>query len=39
MSDDFRGHEDMEVPLPIENEDKVIIPELFIKRESFKTGE
>ena len=38
MSDDFRGHEDMEVPLPIENEDKVIIPELFIKREGFKTG-
>jgi hypothetical protein len=39
MSDDFRGHEDMEVPLPIEGENKVIIPELFIKRESFKTGE
>jgi len=39
MSDDFRGHEDMKVPLPIEGENKVIIPELFIKREGFKTGD
>jgi hypothetical protein len=28
----------MEVPLPIENQDKIVIPELFIKQEGFKTG-
>lgn len=43
MSDDeengFRGHENMEVPLPIRGIDKVLIPQLFIKRVGFKTGE
>lgn len=42
MSDDengFRGHEDMRVPLPIRGIDKVLIPQLFIKRVLFPTGE
>jgi hypothetical protein len=39
MSDDFRGHEDMEVPLPIMGIDKVLIPQIFIKRKLFPTGE
>jgi hypothetical protein len=38
MSDDFREHEDMRVPLPIQNETKLVIPELFIQYVSFKTG-
>ena len=43
MSDDkengFRGHEDMRVPLPITGIDKVLIPQLFIKRKLFETGD
>ena len=43
MSDDedndFRGHEDMRVPLPIKGIDKVLIPQLFIKRVLFPTGD
>lgn len=43
MSDDeengFRGHEDMRVPLPIKGIDKVLIPQLFITRAEFPTGD
>jgi hypothetical protein len=39
MSDDFRGHEDMRVPLPEQGVDKILIPQLFIKRYAHPTGQ
>jgi hypothetical protein len=38
MSDDFRGHEDMKVPLP-KAFGSIAIPELFIVHKEYKTGE
>jgi len=36
--DDFRGHEDMRVPLPLQNETNVLVPQLFIKRLTYPIG-
>ena len=37
--DDFRGHEDMRVPLPEQGVDKILIPQLFIKKYAHPTGQ